>query len=401
MNLAPRKTLQDMDVAGKRVLVRVDFNVPLGKDNEVKDSTRIKATKPTLDYLIKHKAKLILMAHLKRPGGKVVEELRLDKVAKAAEKVLGHKIKKFDVCIGKEVSDYVHKKMKPGEIVLLENTRFYPEEKSGDMNYAKQLAALAEVYINDAFAASHRSHASVVGVAKFLPSAAGMLLQQEIEALTKITEGEIEHPFVAIIGGAKIETKIHIFKNLFKRADSFMVGGALANTFLYAQGIDVGESAVEEEKMEEAQLIMLEAEKYQEKMILPVDAVVADELKFGAATVDVQIEDIIGDMKIFDIGRHTIARFKALIKHAKTVVWNGPMGVYEIPEFAKGSKEIAEAIAEADAYTVIGGGETLDILTQFKIDRKKFDHVSTGGGAMIEFLSGKALPGIACLDKKE
>lgn len=400
MNPLPRKTLRDVDVSNKRVLVRVDFNVPLNKSYEVKDITRIEATKPTIDYLLKARAKLILMAHLKRPGGKVVEELRLDRVAAAAEKVLKHKIKKFDVCIGREVSDYVLKKMKPGEIVLLENTRFYPEEKKGDSNYAKELAKLAEVYINDAFAASHRSHASVVGVAKYLPSAAGFLLQREIEELSKITTGDIEHPFAAVIGGIKLEDKIHIFKNLFKRADSFLVGGALANTFLYAQGRDVGESMVEEEKMGEAQLLMLEAEKHSEKVLLPIDAVVADDMVPGASTVNVPTENIMGDMKMFDIGLHTIARFRAVIKHAKTILWNGPMGVYEIEEFARGTREIANAIAGSNAYTVIGGGETLDVLTQFKIDRKKFSHVSTGGGSMIEFLSGNVLPGIACLDKK-
>ncbi|MBP9718336.1 phosphoglycerate kinase [Candidatus Gracilibacteria bacterium] len=381
---------------GKRVLVRVDFNVPIDKKG-VSDDTRIRETLPTLKHLIKQGARVIVITHLGRPEGKVVEKLKLDAVAKSLSKLLKKKVQKLNACIGPKVEAAIDK-MKNGEVMLLENIRFYPEEETCEAAFTKALASLGDVFVNDAFAACHRKHASVYGIAKKLPSYAGFLIEQEMKNLAPLL-AKPKHPFTLIVGGAKIDTKIGLIKNFIGKADHIIIGGALANTFLAAQGFDVGGSLYEKEKIVVAQEILMLAEKKHQHISLPEDVVVASEATEYATHLDVPAEDVEGDMKIFDIGVKTQKKFAKIIGASKMVVWNGPLGLYEFTPFRGGTSAVAKATAKVTgkAQTVIGGGDTLDALTRCKVARKKFTFVSTGGGAMLEFLEGKKLPGIEVL----
>lgn len=387
------KTLHGIEVKGKRVLVRVDFNVPLDENGNVTDQTRLLEALPTIRHLLNEGARVILKSHLGRPDPDTPDpKLKMDKVAGEFSKILGQPVKKLDGCVGQEIKKTVMA-MKNGEVLMLENTRFYHEEKKNDLKFCKELAELGDIFVNDAFGTAHRTHATTFGITKHLPSYAGFLLQKEIEALDPLLEG-LSGPMVLIMGGAKIDTKIGILKNFMEKADIFLVGGGLANTFLKASGYDIGASLCQDDKIDVAREIMLESEKYGEKFLLPDDVVVASEISDSAETLVVPIEDVEGDMKILDIGPETIERYRFAIERAEIVVWNGPIGLYEKEPFARGTREIAKAVAQTKATTILGGGDTIDAIKKFGHYFSSFDHVSTGGGAMLEFLEGKVLPGI-------
>ncbi|MBI2638460.1 phosphoglycerate kinase [Candidatus Peregrinibacteria bacterium] len=384
------------NLKGKRVLLRVDFNVPIDKRG-VTDDTRIRETLPTIKFLLRKKAKVIVMTHLGRPEGHVVDSLKLDAVAACLKKLLGKKVEKLHNCVGKAVEAAV-KKMKEGEIFLLENIRFHPEEEACDPKFVKALAKLGDIFVNDAFAACHRKHASVYGVAKHLPAYAGFLVEREIKFLTPLLS-KFAKPLTLVVGGAKVDTKIGLLKNFFGKADYILIGGALANTFLAAEGFDIGKSLFEPNKLETARELLMLAEKRGQHIVLPHDAIVADEVTEYAKTLDLPLEDIEGNMKILDVGSKTRGHFTDIIKASKTVIWNGPMGLYEFTPFASGTKAVAQTLAglKGKTKTYVGGGDTIDALKRCNIQPKKFTFVSTGGGAMLEFLEGKKLPGIEVL----
>lgn len=390
-----KKTLKDFDFSGKKALVRVDFNVPL-KDGRVDDNTRIEAAVDTIDYLIREKAKVILMSHLGRPGGEFTEEFRMDPVAEELAEVLGKQVKKVDDCIGPEVERAVSE-MEDGDVLLLENTRFYPGEKENDPEFARKLAAAADVFVNDAFGAAHRAHASTAGVAEYLPSVAGFLMQRELNSLGEAMENP-EHPYAAIIGGAKISDKMSVIKNLLDKCDQLLLGGGIANTFLLAEGFEVGDSLVEADKVDLAREIMQEAGKKGVEVVLPDDVVVAEDNIEGANHKVVDRSEVPEGWQILDIGGpRTIEKFSEIIKKARTVTWNGPLGVFEIEEFARGTNEIAKALAESEAYKVVGGGESAAAIRLAGVE-EEMSHVSTGGGASLTFFEGKPLPGVEALD---
>ncbi len=389
------KTLHDLDPKDKRILVRVDFNVPMDSERNITDDTRIRKALPTLEYLAERGAKVIVMSHMGRPKGQKVDDLRLDKVAERLGELVDFPVSDVHECIGPDAEAAVSD-MSAGEILLLENTRFYHGEEMNDREFTEQIAKLGDVFVSDAFGAVHRAHATTAGLADFLPAYAGLLLEREIEVLSSILEGAKE-PVVLIMGGAKIDTKIGVLKNFIDKGDAFLVGGGLANTFLYAAGYDVGESLHEPGKRDIAQEIMLEVEKDMDKFVLPQDVVVASEASPDAETLTVPISDIEGDMKIFDIGKRTIDRFCEIIERAGTVIWNGPVGLYEMEPFSEGTRRIAEAVAECEGVTVLGGGDTIDAINKFDLAPERFTHISTGGGAMLEFLEGKELPGVEAL----
>ncbi len=393
-----KKTVRDIDVSHKRVLVRVDFNVPLSPDGKVLDDFRIRASLPTINYLIENNAKVILMTHLGRPKGRVVPNLRLDPVAKVLSELINRPVKKLDDCIGEEVKKEVFS-MKDGDIILLENLRFHKEEKENNPEFARELASLGEVYVDDAFATAHRIAASTVGVASYLPAVAGLLMEKEINALTKVLTAP-EHPFVAVLGGAKVSDKIGVIQNLMNKVDAFLIGGGMCFTFLKAKGYKIGYSLCEDEKLSFAQELMKEAKEKGIKVILPADVVVTPEIKEGAPSKVVDIEEIPGDEIGVDIGPKTVEIFKNELSKAKTIVWNGPLGVFEIKQFAKGTYDVAEFIGTLDGVTAVaGGGETAAALRRFGAD-KKITHVSTGGGAFLKFLEGHSLPAIDVLEEK-
>ncbi len=393
-----KKTVRDIDVSHKRVLVRVDFNVPLSPDGKVLDDFRIRAALPTINYLIENNAKVILMTHLGRPKGRVVPNLRLDPVAKVLSELINRPVKKLDDCIGEEVKKEVFS-MEDGDIILLENLRFHKEEKENNPEFARELASLGEVYVDDAFATAHRIAASTVGVASYLPAVAGLLMEKEINALTKVLTAP-EHPFVAVLGGAKVSDKIGVIQNLMNKVDAFLIGGGMCFTFLKAKGYKIGYSLCEDEKLSFAQELMKEAKEKGIKVILPADIVVTPEIKEGAPSKVVDIEEIPGDEIGVDIGPKTVEIFKNELSKAKTIVWNGPLGVFEIKQFAKGTYDIAEFIGTLEGVTAVaGGGETAAALRRFGAD-KKITHVSTGGGAFLKFLEGHSLPAIDVLEEK-
>lgn len=385
-----KKTVRDIDLQGKRVLMRVDFNVPL-KEGTVTDDTRIRAALPTITHLLENGAALILCSHLGRPKGKVVPELRMNPVAARLSELLGRPVKKLDDCVGPEV-EAAAKAMQPGDVALLENTRFHPEEKRNDPEFAKQLAGLADLYVNDAFGAAHRAHASTVGIADHLPTVAGFLMEKELEFLGRATTNP-EHPYVAILGGAKISDKIGVIQSLLKKCDRLLIGGGMANTFFKAMGFEVGDSLVEEEAVPTAESLVDEAGS---QLVLPVDVVVADAFDNEANAKTVAPNEVTAGWRILDIGPKTIQTFESALGGAKTVVWNGPLGVFEMPNFAKGTFAVAELLAGLDAVTVIGGGDSAAAVRQAGLV-DKMTHVSTGGGASLEFLEGKELPGVAVL----
>lgn len=389
-------TLKDLDLRNKRVLVRVDFNVPL-EAGRVTDNTRIRAALPTIRYLVDNGARVILMSHLGRPKGKVKEELRLDPVARELENLLGRPVYKVNDCIGPEV-EAAAAALKPGEVLLLENVRFYPEEEKNDPEFARKLASLADLYVNDAFGAAHRAHASTEGVAHYLPAAAGFLLQKEIETLGKAL-ADPERPFVAIIGGAKVSDKISVIRNLLTKVDTLIIGGGMANTFLRAKGYAMGKSLVEEDQVLLAQELMDQAARQGVKLLLPRDLVVAQEFKADAPHQVVAANAVPDGWMALDIGPETAREYTNALKDARTVVWNGPMGVFEMEPFAHGTEAVARAVAAVDGMTIVGGGDSVAAVEKVGV-AEKIGHISTGGGASLEFLEGKALPGVVALTEK-
>lgn len=386
------KTIKDVAVSDRRVLVRVDFNVPL-EGGEVADDTRIEASLPTIRYLLDHDARVILCSHLGRPGGKVVKDLRLGPVAERLSELLGMEVTLADDCVGPEVEKKAGE-LAAGEVMVLENTRFHPGEKANDPHFAAQLASIAELYVNDAFAAAHRAHASTEGVAHHLPAVAGLLMEREVEALTRVRENP-KHPFVAIFGGAKISDKIGILDQMMERMEAVLVGGGMANTFLKAQGHEVGQSLVEEDSLDTAKEILEEAE---EKLVLPIDVVIADAFDEDATHHAVMVDQVPAGWRILDVGPRTVELFREKLESAKMVLWNGPLGVFEMDPFAKGTFAIAGTLAELDAETITGGGETAAAVNQLGI-ADRMTHVSTGGGAFLTFMGGEELPGLAALSE--
>lgn len=388
----PKKTVRDIEVRGKRVLVRVDFNVPL-QEGRVGDDTRIRAALPTISYLLDHGAAVILMSHLGRPKG-VDDKLRLAPVGEHLSRLLGRPVRTLLDCIGLEVEEAV-RAMRPGEIILLENLRFHPEEEKNDPDFARKLAGLGDIYVNDAFGTAHRAHASTEGVAHYLPAVAGLLLERELEALGKALEAP-EHPFVVILGGAKISDKIGVIRNLLRRADTLLIGGGMANTFLKAQGHSVGDSLVEDEALETAREILSQAQATGVGFHLPVDVVIAERFAADAEHRVVPVEQVPAGWRILDIGPRTAEAFRQALQGSRLVVWNGPMGVFEFPAFAEGTRAVAQAVAESGAFSVVGGGDSVAALQQLGL-AERIGHLSTGGGASLEFLEGKPLPGVEVL----
>lgn len=387
-----KKTVRDIDVRGKRVLMRVDFNVPV-KDGQVGDDTRIRAALPTIRYLLEQGAAVVLMSHLGRPKG-VDEKLRMAPVGARLSELLGRPVLVLRDCVGQEVEEAVLA-TQPGHVVLLENLRFHPEEEKNDPAFARQLARLGEVYVNDAFGTAHRAHASTEGVAHYLPAVAGFLMEQELDALGKALE-DPARPFVAILGGAKISDKIGVIRKLLGTADALLIGGGMANTFLKAQGYAVGDSLVEEEALATAKEILAQVCDCGMDFFLPVDVVVADRFDAAAAHKRVPVDQVPEGWRILDIGPRTVDLFRDALQGAKLVLWNGPMGVFEFPAFAVGTREVAQAVADSGAYSVVGGGDSVAALQQLGV-ADKVGHLSTGGGASLEFLEGKLLPGVEIL----
>jgi len=392
-----KKSVKDIDVKGKRVFCRVDFNVPM-KDGQVTDETRIRAALPTIQFLSEQGAKVILASHLGRPKGQVVEELRLSPVAKRLSELLGKEVKKTDEAYGDAVKTEIGT-MNDGDVLLLENVRFYPGEEKNDAELAKSFAELADVYVNDAFGAAHRAHASTEGIAHHLPAVSGLLMEKELDVLGKALSNP-ERPFTAIIGGAKVKDKIGVIENLLDKVDNLIIGGGLAYTFVKAQGHEIGKSLLEEDKMDLANSYIAKAKEKGVKFYMPVDVVVADDFSEQANTKVVPIEEIPSDWEALDIGPKTREIYEDVIKNSKLVIWNGPMGVFELDTFANGTKAIAQALADAtDTYSVIGGGDSAAAVEKFNL-ADKMSHISTGGGASLEFMEGKALPGVVALNDK-
>ena len=391
------KTLDQGNFKGKTVLVRVDFNVPM-KAGEITDTTRIERSLETIEYLKDQGAKVVLMSHLGRPKGEAKEEFSLAPVAKKLAEFLGGPVQflKDDQVVSKDVKNWV-KELKEGEVALLENTRFCKGEESNDDAFAEELASLGEVFINDAFGTSHRAHASNVGLAKRLPSYVGKLVEKELKAFAPVLT-EPERPYVAILGGAKVSDKIGILENLIDKVDGLVVVGAMAFTFLKAMGLEVGKSLVEDDKLDLAREIMEKISDKDIEFVLPIDVVVAKKLERDVSSKVVAIEDIGTDLAGFDIGPQTIERIKNLLMTAKTVVWNGPAGAFEIPPFHKGTEAIAKALAESPAFSIVGGGDSAAAIEQIGL-ADEIDHISTGGGASLELLEGKVLPGIEAVER--
>ena len=392
-----KKTIKDVDVAGKKVLVRVDFNVPLNDQGQITDETRIIAALPTIEYLIGKGAKVILCSHLGRPKGQVKPEFSLAPVAKRLSELIDAKVVFATDVIGENAKKAVDE-MKDGEVVLLENLRFHKEETDNDEEFAKKLASYAELYVNDAFGTAHRAHASTEGVTHYLPAVAGFLRDKELEFLGGALE-DPKRPFVAILGGAKIADKIPVIDNLFDKVDSLVIGGGMANTFLLAMGNALGKSLVDNDSVQIAKDLLAKAKKKGVNMMLPIDVIAAKELKAGVEVKVCPVESIPEDYMALDIGPATRLLFAKEIKNAKTVIWNGPMGVAEIPEFAGGTQAIAQAMADSTAITIIGGGDSAAAVKKLGF-ADKMTHISTGGGASLEFLEGKELPGVAALNDK-
>jgi phosphoglycerate kinase len=390
-----KKTVKDVDLKGKRVIMRVDFNVPM-KDGAVTDDKRIKASLPTIQYVLDQGASLVLMSHLGRPKGTGFEaEFSLKPASEVLAKLLGKPVLMAPDCVGPEV-EAMAKALKPGEVLLLENVRFHKEEEKNDPEFAKKLAELGEVYVCDAFGSAHRAHASVEGIAHQLPVAvAGFLMEQELEYLGRATQNP-ERPYVAILGGAKISDKILVVENLLKQCDQLIIGGGMANTFLAAKGLNMADSLVEAGSIETAKGIM---EKAGGKLLLPVDAVIADKFDAEANSQVVDVDKIPPGWRMMDIGPKSIKKFGEVLKAAKLVVWNGPVGVFEMPKFAEGTFAIAKLLATCGGTTVIGGGDSASAVKKAGV-AKQMTHVSTGGGASLEFLEGKELPGVAALNDK-
>lgn len=393
-----KMTVRDIEVTGKKVLVRVDFNVPVDPETgAITDDSRIRAALPTIAYLRERDARVILMSHRGRPKGKVVEEFRMAPVAERLSALLGRPVKALDDCIGPAVEKAVSE-MQAGDVVLLENLRFHAGEEKGDEAFARSLAALGDVYVDDAFGTAHRAHASISGIARFLPAVAGFLLEKEINTLGGLVENPA-HPFTAILGGAKVSDKVALINNMMGKVNALLIGGGMAATFLKARGINVGSSNVEVDLLDTARDLMQKAADHQVAILLPTDVIIAPEIDFSAKATEMGVDTIPADQKIADIGPLTVAAFTNKLRESKTVFWNGPMGVVEMPQFAAGTKALANLLATLDATTVLGGGSTAEVMDSLGL-ADKVTFVSTGGGASMEFLGGEALPGVtALLDK--
>jgi len=393
-----KKTVKDIDVRGKKVLVRVDFNVPLNENKEITDDTRMVAAMPTIKYLLENNAKVILCSHLGRPKGVANPDFSLAPLVARLEQLSGVKVIFAKDCVGPEAKAAADS-VKEGEIVLLENLRFHKEETANDPAFAKELASLADVYVNDAFGTAHRAHASTAGVTKYLPAVAGFLIQKELDFLGKALENP-ERPFIAILGGAKVKDKIGVIENLMQIVDCLIIGGGMANTFVAAQGYEIGKSLFDPETLDTAKKIIADAKRKGIKILFPVDFVVADEFSADAKNTIVPVESIPQNMMTMDIGPSTRMLFATELKQAKTILWNGPMGVFEMPAFAAGTKAVAQALSEAQGITIIGGGDSAAAVKKLGF-ADKMTHISTGGGASLEYMEGKELPGIAALNDKE
>ncbi|MGD2065379.1 MAG: phosphoglycerate kinase [Dehalococcoidia bacterium] len=395
----PKKTVEDIEVKGKKVLLRVDFNVPLNKDTgTISNDSRIRASIPTIKYLVDHKAKIILCSHLGRPKGRVVKNLQMAPIAQRLSQLMGLPVTMASDCIGQEVESKIGT-LKEGDILFLENLRFHPEEEANNPDFARKLAELADIYINDAFGSAHRVHASTVGVAKYLPAVAGFLMKKELEVMGKLLDNP-ERPSACLIGGAKVGDKIELLQNMLRKVDMLLVGGGMAATFLKTQGYEVGHSLTEDDKLGLAKELLQEAEELKVPFLLPVDAVVAEEIKDGAPTRVVPTTNIPSGGHIVDIGPQSIELFYNELRRCRTITWNGPMGIYEIPQFAQGTRSIASFLSTLNATTVIGGGSSAEIVQEMGLS-DKMTHVSTGGGASLRFLEGVTLPGVkVLLDKK-
>ena len=388
-----KKTVKDIDLKGKRVLMRVDFNVPM-QDSKVTDDKRIKASMPTIQYVLDQGASLLLASHLGRPKGGPDPEFSLRPAAEVLSALLGIPVKMAPDCVGPEV-EAMAKDLKPGEVMMLENTRFHAGEEKNDPELAKQMASLADVYVNDAFGSAHRGHASTEGIARFLPAVAGFLMEQELEYLGRAVSNP-EHPYIAILGGAKISDKITVVENLLANSDKLVIGGGMANTFLAARGLNMQDSLVEEASIETAKDILEHAE---DKLLLPVDAIIADKFAEDANAQVVDVDKIPTGWRMLDVGPKTLELYKRALTGAKLIVWNGPVGVFEMPKFAEGTFALAKMLAESGATTVIGGGDSASAVKKAGV-AKQMTHVSTGGGASLEYLEGKELPGVAALMDK-
>jgi len=388
--------LKDIDLKNKSVLVRADFNVPQDENLNITDDTRIRATIPTIKYILKSRAKkLILISHLGRPDGKVVAKYSLKPVAQRLKELLGEPVSFLNDCVGDTIKEEVGASKE--RVVLLENLRFHPEEEANDANFAQQLASLADVFVNDAFGTAHRAHASTEGVAHYLKSAAGFLLEKEIQYLGHAIDNP-QRPFMVILGGAKVSDKIGVIENLLPKCDAIIIGGGMSYTFLKAQGKSIGNSKLEKDKLDLAKEILDKAKLLSKDIVLPIDHLVVDKID-PAAKVEIVGENIPEGKIAVDIGPKTIVLFESKLKSAKTIVWNGPLGIFEMDPFSKGTQEIAKFISTLKATTIIGGGDTAAAMAKFKLE-DKMTHISTGGGASLEFLEGKTLPGIAALSEK-
>ena len=393
-----KKSIRDVDVKNKRVLIRVDFNVPQDDQGNITDDIRIRESTFTIDYILKHDGRIILMSHLGRPKGKISDEFRLTPIGKRLSELLNRPVKKLDDCIGPEVEKAVAG-MSAGDIILLENLRFYKEEEKNDPEFAKKLAALGDIFVNDAFGTSHRAHASTEGVTHYLPSVAGFLVEKEIQYFERINRNP-DKPFILVLGGAKVSDKIPMIENMLTKADTILIGGAMAYTFLKQDGVNIGASRYEKDVADTAKIILDKARSMGVELLLPVDHVVADSIDAPAqvkTTVDSGIEE--GFMGV-DIGPKTIALYTDKLKKARTIVWNGPMGIFEKDRFGEGTKRIAEAIAASSAVSVVGGGDSAAAAQTFGV-QDRLSHISTGGGASLEYLEGRVLPGIAALEDKK
>ena len=388
-----KKTIEDVDVTGKRVLVRADFNVPL-EDGQIADDARIRACLPTVEALLRRGARVVLCSHLGRPKGEVREELRLTPVARRLSELLKRDVPLLEDCVGERVREAVGR-MADGEAVLLENTRFHPGEKENDPGFASELASLAELFVNDAFGAAHRAHASTAGVAGHLPAVAGLLMQEELRRLSQVRDAA-EPPFAAVMGGAKISDKIGVVKNLLDRLDLLLVGGGMANTLLRVGGVETGRSLVEEEQLETAARI---ADRAGSRLVLPVDVVVAEDPRTGKGRQTVKVGSVPEDGMILDVGPDTLERFRRRLDGARTVVWNGPLGAFEHPPFDRGTVALARILADMNAETIIGGGDTGAAVARAGVT-DRVSHVSTGGGAFLSFIQGEKLPGLEALQDK-
>ncbi|MCV4233638.1 phosphoglycerate kinase [Virgibacillus sp. LDC1] len=391
-----KKSVRDVEVSGKRVFVRVDFNVPL-EDGKITDDTRIRETLPTIKYLVEQGAKVILASHMGRPKGEVVESLRLTPASQRLSELLGKPVAKADEAVGEAVKALVEK-LQNGDVLVLENVRFYAGEEKNDPELAKQFAELADLFVNDAFGAAHRAHASTEGIAHHLPAVSGLLMEKELSVLGKALSNP-DRPFTAIIGGSKVKDKIDVIDNLLTLADNVIIGGGLAYTFFKAQGHEIGQSLLDKEKLDVALGFIEKAKELGKNFYLPEDIVVTDEFSADANTKIVDIDGIPADWEGVDIGPKTRAKYAEVIKNSKLVVWNGPMGVFEIAPFSNGTREVAQACADTEAYTIIGGGDSAAAAEKFGL-ADKMNHISTGGGASLEFMEGKALPGVVALNDK-